>query len=176
MHTWGAYMLCRAPTRHYFSCHRVAWRYIWSSRQLSICPSPLPQDKPFPPAIAFLPPNMAFTFLLKLASPYYSRSGCLNTSHSVCLAFFVKEAVSECTALPLLRHLRTEAVTFGCCLGSAAQAAIPGVRGLKKNTPFPPPLSLYGQTQTKASSQLRVKHMAWTQQGRPSPCRPQLKK
>lgn len=62
-----------------------------------------------------------------------------------CLScFFVKETVSACTALPLLRHLRTKTVTFGCCLGSAAKAEIPGVSGLKEESPFPPPPSLYG--------------------------------
>lgn len=95
MHTWGRYMLCRAPTCHYLSCHHVAWRYTWSSRQLGICPSPLLQAKPFPPAIAFLPPNMAFTFLLKLASPRDSRSGYLNTSCSVGLAFLSRRQLQH---------------------------------------------------------------------------------
>lgn len=54
---------------------------------------------------------------------------------------FVEETVSACTALPLLGHFRTEAVTFGCCLGSAAEAAVPGVSGLKEKSPLPPPPS-----------------------------------
>lgn len=54
---------------------------------------------------------------------------------------FVEETVSACTALPPLGHLRTEAVTLGCCLGSAAEAAVPGVSGLKEKSPLPPPPS-----------------------------------
>lgn len=160
MHTRGTYMLCRAPTCHYLSCHHVEWGYTWSSRHLGICPSPLLQAKPFPPAIAFLPLNMAFTFPLKLASPCYSRSGYLNTSCSVCLALFSRRQFQH------VQHFLF--CDLWLLFGFSSTGSNPRGERAEREKPFSSPsISLW--TKTKASSQLRVKHAAWTLQGRPSP-------
>lgn len=51
-----------------------------------------------------------------------------------------------------------------------AQAAVPGVRGLKEKSPLPPPPSHHGQTQTN----FRPAVAETTLQGKPSPCSPRL--